>query len=160
MRLSRPMRKAVLIVHVIASVGWLGSVMTSLCLALVALTSSDPVTSDAAYVALDVVGTLVVLPFAAASLASGVLQSLGTSWGLVRHYWVLFKLVINLLSLGVLLLYAGTLDLLADPEKRPQVAAGSPVVHTALAAALLVGAVVLSVVKPRGLTPWASANDA
>jgi len=152
-------RKAVLVVHVTTSVGWLGSVLTSLALAVVALVSPNPVTSDASYVALEVVGTVVVLPLAAGSLASGLLQSLVSHWGLLRHYWVLFKLAINLVSLSVLLLYARTLNLLADPATRAQVTDGSAVLHTGLAALLLAGAVVLSVYKPRGVTPWSISRE-
>ena len=37
----------------------------------------------------------------------------GTTWGLFRHYWVLFKLLINLVASIVLLLYMQTLSYLA-----------------------------------------------
>ncbi|MET7424976.1 hypothetical protein [Dactylosporangium sp. NPDC005555] len=44
---------------------------------------------------LEPVGWWTLVPLGVASLVTGVVQSLGTSWGLVRHYWVLFKLVMN-----------------------------------------------------------------
>jgi hypothetical protein len=39
-----------------------------------------------------------------ASLLTGVVQSLGTPWGLFRHYWVLAKLLLTVLAVIVLLL--------------------------------------------------------
>ena len=45
------------------------------------------------------------MPLCFASLFSGLVQSLGTEWGLFRHYWVLFKLLINVLPTALLLLH-------------------------------------------------------
>ena len=86
--------------------------------------------------------------------------SLASPWGLVRHYWVLIKLAMNLLAVGVLLLYMQTLAELAHMA-RASAATGdavtrsaSPVVHGAAAIVLLLVALVLSVYKPRGRTGW------
>jgi hypothetical protein len=49
-----------------------------------------------------------------ASLLTGLVCSLGSVWGLFRHYWVLFKLVINVVATSVLRLYMQTLDYLGD----------------------------------------------
>jgi hypothetical protein len=38
-----------------------------------------------------------------ASLLTGFIQSLGTPWGLFRHYWVLVKLLLTVFSTVVLL---------------------------------------------------------
>jgi hypothetical protein len=37
-----------------------------------------------------------------------VVQSLGTPWGLFRHYWVVFKLLITAFATIILLIYLGT----------------------------------------------------
>jgi hypothetical protein len=91
----RGLRKLVLFVHVTCSVGWLGSVLAFLALALAALTSADEVLGRGAYVAADLVLRLVIVPLALASVAGGVLSSLVSRWGLVRHYWVIAKLVLT-----------------------------------------------------------------
>jgi hypothetical protein len=54
----------------------------------------------------------VLVPLSLASLLTGLVQSLGTPWGLFRHYWVLFKLLINVLATIVLLMYMQTLTYL------------------------------------------------
>jgi len=56
---------------------------------------------------------------ALASLLTGILQSLGTTWGLFRHYWILFKLLINLIATIVLLTYMETFALMAAVAADP-----------------------------------------
>lgn len=155
-------RRLVLTVHVVTAVGWLGAVAAYLPLAVVALTSQDPGIVRSAYVGMDLVVRYVIVPLSLASLASGLLQSLLGRWGVVRHYWVVFKLAINVFSVGILLLYVGSLESYTD------VAAGAGtlstadllhlrdpthVFHATIAMLLLLAATVLAVYKPRGLTP-------
>lgn len=151
-------RKLSLVVHVAASVGWIGAAATSLVLAALPLTSSDPNLIRGSYLSLQAIGWYALLPFGLASLATGLIQSLGTEWGVLRHYWVLIKLIMNLLATAVLLLYLQTLDNLADQARATShsavvsMANPSPVVHALGAIALLLVALILSVYKPRGLT--------
>jgi hypothetical protein len=99
-RLSPAARKLTLTVHVAAGVGWLGVHAVLVLLAVTGLSTGDDTLVDATYV---VAGEVVwlVFPFAAISLASGVVLGLGTAWGLVRHAWVAAKLVINVAMLAV-----------------------------------------------------------
>ncbi len=154
------LRRALLVAHITASVGWLGAIAASLALAVLAMVAADPAVTIAVAVVLEPLGWAALVPFSLASLATGVLQSLVSPWGLVRHYWVLFKLALNLFAVVVLLLYMQTLAALADLARS---AAGrgdaalqspSPLLHAAAAVVLLVVALVLSVYKPRGLTAW------
>jgi hypothetical protein len=154
-------RRLVLTMHVTASVGWVGAVATSLVMAVLGLLSADRQVVRGMYLSLEVVGWYVLVPFSLASLVTGLVQGLWGQWGLLRHYWVLVKLLMNLFATGVLLLYTQTLGVLAD-----QAAAAadpgtfaveqrlSPVVHAGAALLLLVVAVALSVYKPRGLTRY------
>ncbi len=89
------LRKLTLTLHVTSSVGRLGAVAAFLALAVTGLTSSTPQTVRGAYLAMDVVGWYVIVPFSVASLLSGLVQSLGTVWGLLHHYWVIAKLLIT-----------------------------------------------------------------
>ena len=84
--------------HIIVSVGWLGIVFAKLVLGLRAMTSRAPGVSDALYLSMEVVN-IAFPPAAISSLVTGVLLSLGTKWGLLRHYWVATKLA---LSVGVI----------------------------------------------------------
>lgn len=162
MILPPALRKAALTAHVTSSVGWLGSVTAFLALAVAGLISQDNQTVRAVYLAMEVLGWAVLIPLALASLVTGLVQSLGTPWGLFRHYWVLAKLAITVLATAVLLIYTTTLTKLADAAAEPAALAGrpralpspSPVLHSGAALVILLVAAVLSVYKPRGLTPY------
>jgi hypothetical protein len=161
MLMKPPVRKLALTVHVVCSVGWLGAVVCALVLALAGVLSPSPELVRASYLALDVVGWFVLVPLSVASLGTGVVQSLGTRWGLFRHYWVLMKLAMNLAAVVVLLLYTQTLRYLADLAASLPPGAGlselrspSPVLHSALAVILLVFATVLALYKPNGVTRY------
>ena len=156
------LRKFVLTAHVTSSVGWLGAVAVFLALALIGLTSQDAQTVRAAYLVMELAAWLVLVPLAFASLLTGLVQSLGTTWGLFRHYWVLFKLLINLGSIVVLLMYTQTLSYLADVAAETTLSSDglgvlrtpTVVLHSVLALLLLLVATVLAVYKPRGMTPY------
>ena len=152
-------RKLALTAHVAASVGWLGAVAVFLGLGVVGLTSQDVETARAAYLVMEPTAWLVLVPLAIASLLTGLIQALGTHWGLFRHYWVVFKLVINVVSTIVLLTYMTTFSSMADVAADPSASGdavrnGSPVLHAALALVLLAAATFLAVYKPEGVTPY------
>lgn len=150
------LRKFVLTAHVTFSVGWLGAVGGSLALAVAGLASRDAETVRAVYVALELTAWFVLVPLSLASLLTGIVQSLGTKWGLFRHYWVLAKLVINLLATIILLLYTQTLSSLAEVARDTTQVTGdpSPVLHAGAGLLLLLGATALAVYKPRGVTRY------
>ena len=159
--MSAGFRRALLTAHVSVSVGWLGAVAAVLAVATVGLASDDEETVRGAYLLLEPTAWFVLVPLALASLLTGIVQSLATPWGLFRHYWVLFKLAINLLATVVLLAYTQTLDSLADAAAAgalEQLRTPSVVIHASAALVLLLVATTLAVVKPRGLTPWGRAK--
>jgi hypothetical protein len=152
-------RKVGLVVHVAGSVGWLGAVVASAVLGVVGTTSDDAGVVRAVYLVLEPLGWYALVPFSLASLVTGLVQALGTRWGLLRHYWVLAKLAMNLFATGVLLLYMQTLTLLAATARElgpdgdvDALRTPSPVVHATAAVVLLVVALVLAIYKPRGVT--------
>ena len=151
------LRKFALTAHITSSVGWLGAVAAFLALAVIGLTSSDVQTVRGAYIVMEPASWFVLVPLALASLLTGVVQSLGTPWGLFRHYWVLFKLLITLFATVILLLYMETFRFMAGVAADPNAEIGmvrneSPVLHATLALLLLLVAATLSVYKPRGMT--------
>jgi hypothetical protein len=102
---------------------------------------------------------LVLVPLAFASLLTGIVQALGTTWGLFRHYWVLFKLLITVFATLVLMIYMETFRVMAGVAADPSADLGvvrnaSPGLHAALALLVLLVATVLAVDKPRGMTPY------
>src|SRR5688500_1132202 len=151
------LRKFVLTAHVTCSVGWLGAVVAYLALVVAAMTSQDAQTVRGAYLVMEPAAWYVLVPLAVASLLTGLVQALGTQWGVVRHYWVLFKLLINVFATIVLLLYMETFRFMADVAADPNSDLGtvrtpSPALHAGAALLLLLVATALSVYKPRGIT--------
>ena len=164
MTMAPGLRKFALTLHITSSVGWLGAVAGFLAVAVTGLVRQDALTLRAAYLAMDWIGWFILVPLSLASLLTGLVQSLGTEWGLFRHYWVLAKLSINILADSVLLLFMlglssiaadvaadATLSSTALGEVRSDLA---PVLHASVALLLLVAATTLSVYKPRGLTRY------
>jgi hypothetical protein len=155
-------RRLGLTAHVVCSVGWIGGVASSLVVAIVGLTSHNAQMVRASYLMLDPIGRFVLVPLSCASLLTGLIQSLGTRWGLFRHYWVLMKLLMNVFATVVLLMYMQTLAYLAGRASDTALSGGavvrlrdpSPLLHASAALLLLLVATVLAIYKPRGLTPY------
>lgn len=164
---STGVRKFALTAHILASVGWIGAVVVSLALAIAALVSTDRETVRAAYVSLDLVGRFVLVPFAFAALLGGLAQSFITKWGLLRHYWVIVKLVITVFATVILVMYTQTLGYLADvattpaasPEELRVLRTPSVVLHATAALVLLVVATVLATYKPKGMTAYGQRKE-
>lgn len=66
-----------------------------------------------------VVDHYVIVPFSVACLLTGLVQSLGTVWGLLRHYWVIAKLLITVAATVLLLVHMQPVGHLADAPPGP-----------------------------------------
>jgi hypothetical protein len=156
------LRKFALTAHVVSSVGWLGAVAVFLAHAILGVTSQDTQMVRAVYLVMEPAAWFVLVPLALASLLTGLVQSLATTWGLFRHYWVVFKLLINVFATIILLMYTQTLGYLADVAAQATLSnddlgvlrTPSVVIHSALALVALLVATTLAVYKPRGMTPY------
>ncbi len=152
MRLAPGPRKLCLVLHIGTSVGWLGGVAATLALSGTALLADDVGTARSSYSAIESIAWWVLVPLSLGSLGTGLVQAAGSRWGVFQHYWVIVKLVINVLASGVLLLYMQTLERLASST--PNHGDPSPLLHSGAALILLIVALILSVYKPRGLTRY------
>lgn len=161
MTMTPALRKLALTLHITFSVGWLGAAAAYLAVAVAALASGESAAMRVAYPTLELIGWLVIVPLCGAALLSGLVQSLGTPWGLFRHYWVVAKLALTLVATGVLLAHlpavshAATLAAqgLAAPPTRHGTLLASLVVHAAGGIVVLLAVTALSVFKPWGRTP-------
>ena len=150
------LRKVVLCAHVVTSVGWLGGVAAYVALDLVAVTSETVQLVRAAYLAMEVIALFVIVPLALTSVLIGIVNSLGTPWGLLRHYWVLAKLLLTLFAATVLLLETQTISRLADAASTvadPRQLPGT-LPHSVGGLVVLLIISLLSVFKPRGVTRY------
>jgi uncharacterized membrane protein len=150
------LRKVVLTTHVVTSVGWLGAVLAYLALDVTAVVSSDVERVRAAYLAMELTATYAIVPLALVAVTIGVINALGTSWGLFRHYWVLVKLLLTLVATTVLLLETRIIRSLADAAASgadPRDLPGT-LGHSVGGLIVLVLVTILSIYKPRGLTRY------
>ena len=95
MTMTPSLRKLALTTHVVLSVGWLGAVVAYLALAIGGLASQSGQMVRTAYLSMEFLGRYVIVPFSLATLLAGLVESLGTQWGLFRHWWVLVKFVLT-----------------------------------------------------------------
>lgn len=155
--------KAVLTVHLVASLGWIGAVLAYLAIGVRAASSTDPDTIRALWAALDIVGSTTIVPLAVAALASGVTVSVVSPWRLLRHWWVLISLVLTAIATTVTVLHMPSVrDLAARAEiASPAELAnyGGDLLHPGAGLVVLLGVTVLNVYKPRGRLRPSSVNQ-
>jgi hypothetical protein len=159
MTMGPSLRKLALTAHVTSSVGWLGAVASFLALAVVGLTSQDAKVVRAVNLANELTAWYVIVPLSFASPLTGILQSLGTKWGLFRHYWVLIKFLITIPCAILLLLHMQPIHALARVTAETNFSdLGRLQIQLAAKAGaalvVLLVATTLSVYKPEGVTRW------
>jgi hypothetical protein len=161
MVLSPGIRKFALTAHVTSSVSWLGAVAAFLTLAVTGLTSTDGSSVRSAYSAMEMIGWAIIVPLSLASPLTGLIQSLGTSWGLFRHYWVVIKFLITIPATALLVLHMQPVGHLARVVADANLAGGELaglriqlLADAGAAIVVLLVATTLSIYKPRGLTPY------
>jgi hypothetical protein len=159
------LRKVIRTVHVTSSVGWFGATAALFALGFIEWISQDGEIVRAAIIGMSMTAWYVAIPLSLASLFTGLVSSLDTPWGLLRHYWVLLKLLITVSIAIIWLLYAMELSPIANGVlvwrgsllvwRNP-----SPMLH-AVGALLLLGlATVLSMYKPTGMTRYGQRQEA
>lgn len=113
------------------------------------------------YIAMDAIGWWAILPLALGSLVSGVVQSLGTSWGLFRYYWIVVKIALTVPSIAVLLVHLQPISHIAEMAHHGSLMPGEfrgdrvqILVATGAALVVLISMTALSSIKPRGMTSF------
>lgn len=161
MTMTPRLRKVALTAHVAVSVGWLGAVVAYLALAITGLSSENAPLVRGAYLCMELIGWSVIVPLAFATLATGLVQSLGTEWGLFRHYWVSTKFIMTVVATIVLLVHMPKVSHMAEIAAGTVIAPGDSrqlrvglVIHPAAGLLVLLAATVLSVNKPWGRTAY------
>jgi hypothetical protein len=119
MTMTPRISRLVLTSHITFSVGWLGAVAVFIVLAITALTSQDTQLSRSACLAMELSAWFVIIPFCFASLFTGVVQAVGTKWGLFKHYWIVVKLFLTIVSTILLLLHMNPISALARAATDP-----------------------------------------
>ncbi|MET7376383.1 hypothetical protein [Micromonospora arida] len=162
-RLGRTPRKVWLTLHVGIGVGWLGISTGMLLLSIIGATAGSHELQHGAYLLLGSFEILLAIPSVFLTIITGVVISLGTPWGLLKHKWVLVKLVIAL-ALPFLAFFEGPwIEELEARSAAGQIETGATgmllIGAMGLFAALLWTATILSVFKPGGRTRWGRRKD-
>ncbi len=157
--------KVVLTSHITFSVGWLGAVAVFLALAISGVTSKDSQLARTAYLAMELSAWFVIVPLCFASFLTGLVQSLGTKWGLFKHYWIIVKLFLTIAGTILLLLHMQPIRYLAGIAENSQFPNNEALglrmrlIGDAGAGLLLLLAITtISVYKPWGKTKYALRN--
>jgi hypothetical protein len=137
-------------------VGWFGiAAMIAFC-GVAAAATSDPTLSVALLKTMHLAVWLSV-PAGLVAVFTGTVLSLGTSWGVLRHWWVVAKGVISILVMttDVVVVATVTSDA-ATTGTAPRALVDSTIAHFVVLAA----ATALSIFKPRGRTPFGRSRGA
>ena len=160
MMMSPVLRKFALALHLTVSVGWLGAVAAYLALDVTTATSQDAPMLRASYLGMESIVRYVIVPLAVSSLLTGLVMSLGTKWGLFRHYWVLISFLLTIIATAVLLVETRVIssfaDMAADPTTSSEHLRAMPstLVHSVGGTVVLLVVLVLNVYKPQGITRY------
>jgi hypothetical protein len=128
--------------HVTFSVGWLGAVLAYLSIAVACLISRDEEMVQSGYFAMELIGWFVIVPLSLGALLTGLVQSLGTEWGLFRYYWIVAKFVFTMGAVTILLLHM--------PAVRHRSGVAAEVIHAGGGMVVLLATTTLSIYKPWG----------
>jgi hypothetical protein len=139
----------------------MGAVAPYLALAITGMLSRDEQLVRGAYLSMERIGWFVLVPLSLAALLSGLVQALGTRWGLVRHWWVLVKFVLTIGATAVLLKHMQVVGSVARMAREAS-AFGADfkalqvqlLIHPAGGLVVLLGIMAISVFKPWGMTPY------
>jgi hypothetical protein len=156
-RLGSRARKSVLVLHIASAGAWLGVDVVMGVLIFTALASDDPATRALCYRALELVAVGPLLACGLLSLLTGGVLGLGSRYGLLRYWWVVGKLGLNLV-LTALVLVALAPEVAAHADQARQFQAGLPaplevgqlIFPPIVSPTALLVAIVLAVFKPWG----------
>lgn len=161
MTMTPGLRKFALTAHVTSSVGWLGAVGSFLALAVAGLTTQNGEIVRATYIAMELTGWYVIVPFCIAALLTGLIVSLGTPWGLFRYYWVLAKFLITVIAALILVGFTQTLGAIGELGASRTLSIAelrtlnqSPALHSGGGLLVLLVTTILAVYKPWGRTGY------
>ena len=105
--------KVMLTTHITFSLGWIGTIAAFLALAITGLIGNEQVIQGC-YISMEIIAWFVIVPFCFASFITGVIQALGTSWGLFKHWWVFAKLVLTIIATLILMLHMQPISYLSE----------------------------------------------
>jgi Predicted integral membrane protein (DUF2269) len=141
-------RRALLTVHIVASVGLLGDVAAVLAVNIRAASTADPQFASASYDLLAMFSGVFGIPLSFIALLSGIGLGLSSKWGVLRYAWVATKLglLLSVILVGALVIGPATQDMRSGSGDSE----GVLIAAAAWDVVALTTATVFSVFKPGG----------
>ena len=163
-RLGKRPRQALLAFHAVTSAAWLGIAVMFVALSGLALNAANVRDAQTIYEAMALFDQTMLPMATMAATTSGFALGVTTKWGIVRHWWVAIKVLLSFAVLGIAFGFlhdalersaAQAAQLAAVGGTVADVTSSGQVVLWGFVLALLslIGAMLLSIYKPRGMTP-------
>ena len=149
-----------LIFHLIFTVLFVGGSFTQWLLIVSALTANTAEILKASHHFMHIVDLSLIIPGLLGVIITGVVLSLKTHWGFVKHYWIIAKEIITLITFGIgsvlniwvqgsiQITKAKGLDALTDPVYLHD--RNMLIISSIIQTSLLLFVIVISVLKPWG----------
>jgi hypothetical protein len=164
-RLSPSLRKAVLVLHIVSAISWMGVDIALFVLLMSARTTDDPALVVSGFTAIRMIVPVAVPPLSLSILATGLILGLGSRWGLVRYWWVLIKLLLSLVMVVLVFVSlvpgvnsiaaSATATMSADAVRTSLGELPTMLLFPPIVSFLMLGtATILSIFKPWHRTPW------
>ncbi|MBB6634236.1 hypothetical protein [Cohnella thailandensis] len=120
-KLGQKKKQLVVAIHVIAVASWIGGTLGMILLAVYLQSAANGEQLAYTLSSMEVIDENLLKYPALLTLLTGILLSLWTQWGLVKHYWIVIKLALTVITilLGIFFLdnwTASLADLIADME--------------------------------------------
>lgn len=96
-KLSIKKKQLIIIIHVLSVICWLGGAMVMLLLGTYMLNSENGEQLYYTVENLHLIDVVMIRYTALVTLITGILLSVWTNWGLLKHYWIVIKLILTLL---------------------------------------------------------------
>jgi len=157
-RVTRAQRRMLVTLHVALSVGWLGASMAMMTLAFAAQADQPGAHMRSAYWAMHLLADVLLIPLSLSVLSIGVLVAATSPWGLLRHRWVLVKLLATCAAVLLSLLALPTMTRIADQDATQHALTAARdagtrlIIASSVSVALYLSLTAISIFKPWGRT--------
>lgn len=100
-RLNQKKKSILVAVHVLSVASWIGGTLAMLLLAVYLQKGANGEQLLYTMTSMEVIDENLLKYPALLTLITGIMLSVWTQWGLVKHYWVIIKLVLTILTIMI-----------------------------------------------------------
>jgi hypothetical protein len=100
-RIGMTSKKILVTLHILFAAIMFGVTVVFLTLSIAAAVSDDPKILTASYTVMHLLAESSVRASTIGTVVTGILLSIYTHWGLFRYYWVIFKELLTIVSIGL-----------------------------------------------------------